>query len=214
MVEAEGRDGQDAEAVRADEERILVRAVLRAAVLHDPQMPRGDLIVDPMIEQENAVGDVLLQSVARQGLGAALSRDDRRHALDLQPAEEAAELGAQDRLVAQPGEQRLERIEHDAPGADGVDGMVQPDEEAFEIVLAGFLDLPALDHDVIEKDLPATDQVLKVESERRDVGLDLLFRLLERHKNARLSELPRAVNEELGGEESLAAAGATADERR
>ena len=48
-------------------------------------------------------------------------------------------------LVGQPAEQRLDRVEHDALGADRVDRVAQADEQPFEIVLAGLLDLAALD---------------------------------------------------------------------
>ena len=67
MVEAQGGDRQDGDALLVDQERILVGAVGRAAVLDDPQPPRGDLLVDPMVEQDHAVGDVFLQAVAGQG---------------------------------------------------------------------------------------------------------------------------------------------------
>ena len=46
--------------------------------------------------------------------------------------------------------QRLHRVEHDALGADLVDGIAETDEQAFEVVVAGLLDFAAFDADVID----------------------------------------------------------------
>ena len=104
-----------------DQERVLVGAVRRAAVLHDAQPARGDLVVDPVVEQDHAVGDVLLEALARELALAALAGDDGGDAAVLEPAEQPAQLGAQDRRVREAGEQRLDRVEHDALRADRVD---------------------------------------------------------------------------------------------
>ena len=84
---------------------------------------------------------------------ALLAGDDGGDALVLEPAEEPAQLGAQDGLVGQAGEERLEGVEHDALGADGVDGVAEADEQAFQVVFAGLLDLAALDADVVHRQL-------------------------------------------------------------
>ena len=47
--------------------------------------------------------------------------------------------------LLKPGEQRLDGVEHHPLGADRVDGVAEPDEQPFEVVLAGLLDLAALD---------------------------------------------------------------------
>ena len=101
-----------------DQEGILVGAVLRAAVLDDPQPPRRDLVVDAVVQEDHAVADVLLQAVAGERLLALLAGDDGRDALVLEPAEQPAQLGAQDRLVGQPGEERLDGVQHDPLGPD------------------------------------------------------------------------------------------------
>src|SRR5262249_50942804 len=138
--------------------------------------------------------------------------DDRRHAPSLQPAEQAAQPGAEDRLVRQAREERLDRVEHDALGADRVDGEPEPDEEPLEIVIARLLDLAALDLHVVEHDLLFLDQPRQIEAERRHVLRAPVAALLEAHERAGLAELHRAVDEEANGEERLAAAGSAADE--
>ncbi len=94
-----------------------------------------------VVEQDDAVGDVLLEPLARELALAALAGDDRGDALVLQPAKQAAQLRAQERLVGEAAEEGLERVEHHALGADRVDGKPEPQEQALEVVLAGFLDL-------------------------------------------------------------------------
>ena len=64
--------------------------------------------------------------------------------LSFEPAEEPAQLRAQDRLVGQAGKQRLDRVEHHALGADRINGVVQPDEQRLQVILAGLLDFAAL----------------------------------------------------------------------
>ena len=190
VVQPQRGDRQHRDAVRADQERILVGAVRRAAVLDDAQPPRGDLVVDAVVQQDHAVGHVLLEAVAGQRVLAALAGDDRGHAAILQPAEQAPQLGAQDGVVRQAGEQRLDRVEHDALGADRVDRMAEADEEALEVVLAGLLDLAALDADEVERELllplPACRgrSRASARSSASSVGA-----LLERHEDAGLAEL-------------------------
>ena len=105
-----------------DQERILVGAVARAAVLHDAQPARRDLIVDAMVEHDHAVGDVLFEPLAGQRVDAALAGDHRGDAAVLQPGEQPPQLGAQHPGVAQSGEQRLDRVEDDPLGADRTRG--------------------------------------------------------------------------------------------
>src|SRR5262249_20270392 len=196
------------------QERILVGAVWPAAILHDAKATRRDLLGHAVVEQDHRVRDVFLEALPRQGALTALAGDDGRHALVLQPAEQAAQLGAEDRLVRQAREERLDRVEHDALGADRIDREPEPDEEPFEIVVAGLLDLAALDLDVIEHDLLLLDQRRQVEAERGHVLRELVITLLEAQEHARLAELHRAVDEEADREERLAAAGSAADQRR
>src|SRR5581483_12177720 len=140
MREPDRRDGQHAEPVAIDEERILVGPVARAAVLDDAEPARRDLFDDGMVEEDDAVRDVLLEALARELSVAALRGDDGGDALVLQPAEEPPQLAPQDGGVREAGEERFDRIEGDPLGSDRVDGVAEPDEEPFEVVLAGLLD--------------------------------------------------------------------------
>src|SRR6185312_11130947 len=104
-------DGQHLDAPLVDDERVLVGAVQAAAVLDDAQAPDGELLVHPVVEQDDAVGDVLFQAVASQCAVAPLAGDDGGDALVLQPAEQTAQLGAQNAGVGQAAEQRLQGVQ-------------------------------------------------------------------------------------------------------
>src|SRR4030095_5209115 len=77
----------------------------------------------------------------------------------------------------------------------------------------GLLDLAALDVDVVDHDALPPDEPRQIESERRDVALQLRIRLLEGHENARLAELHGTAHEELGGEQRLPATRGAAHQR-
>ena len=116
-------------------------------------------------------------------------------------------------MLLEPREQRFDRVEDDAPGADRLQGVVEADEQAFEIVLPRLLDLRALDPDVFQRQALAPDERREVVAERRDILHDVVLGLLEGHEDAALA-VRRAVHEELQAEQRLAAAGPAADERR
>jgi hypothetical protein len=175
-------------------------------VFHDAEAPRGELLVHAMVEHDHAIGDVLLEPLPRELPVAALGGDHRGHALFLEPAEEPNHLGAQDRLVRQAAEERLDRVEHHALGADRIDGVIQPDEQGFEVVLAGFLDLVALDLDVIDRHLLLPDQRLEIEAEGAHVLRQLFGGFLEGHEHAGLAEFHGAAHQEFHRHQRLAAA--------
>ena len=169
----------------------------RAAILHDAQPAGGDLVVDAVVQDDDAIGDVFLQALARQPRFATLRGDDGGDALVLEPAEEPAQLGAQDGFVGQAGEEGLDGVQHDALGVDRVNGLAQPDEQPFQVELAGFLDLAALDADIVHNDLLLEGQLGEVESERGDVLAQVGLVLLEGHEHAGLVEFRGAANQEL-----------------
>ena len=117
-------------------------------------------------------------------------------------------------MVAQRGEQRLDGVQHDALGADRVDGRVQADEQAVQIVFAGLHDLVAVDCHRIDHQLLAGDQVGQIEAERADIRRQVVGALLEAHEDAGLVVVLDATDQEFHAHQRLAAAGAAADQRR
>ena len=207
------RHGEQRDAAVADEKRVLVDAVPGAAVLDHAQPPGRDLLLHPQIEENDAVGDVLLEPVAGEGLVAALAGDDGRDALALQPAKEPVQLGAQQVLVGERAEENLGGVDEDAAGADGVDGQPEPDEEAVEAVVARLRDGGGVDGHVVDDELFLRDEPRQIEAERGDVGRQLARALLEAEDGPRLAELRRAAHEKLEPEDRLSAARAAADQR-
>ena len=83
---------QHADAVGIDEERVLVGAVVRTAVLDDTQAARRDLIVDAMVEQDHRVRHVLLEALPGQQAFATLARDHGGDAPVFQPPEQPTQF--------------------------------------------------------------------------------------------------------------------------
>src|SRR6185503_7027847 len=88
--------------------------------------------------------------------------------------------------------QRLDGVEDHASGPHRPNRVVEPDEQPFEVVFTRFLDLAALDPDVVDGELLRTNQMRKVEPERGDVAGHFAGVLLEGHEDARLVEAPDA----------------------
>src|SRR4030095_10770309 len=206
-------DGQNGDAVFVDQEGVLVGAVEAAAVLDDAQPACRELFGDAVVQHNDTVRDVLLQTVAGKHAVAALAGNDRRDLFVLEPAEQAPQLRAEHRSVVQAAKEGLDRVQHNTLGTDRINGVAQADEEPFEIVLAGLLDLAGLDIDVIDQEFVLADQLLQVDAEGADVPGQVTGRLLKGHEDTVLTELGHAANEELRREQSLSATRAAAHER-
>ena len=102
MIQPQRGDRQHADALLVDQEGIFVGAVGRAAIFHHPQPPGGELVVDAVVQQDDAVGDVFLQAVAGEGPSPLLAGDDGGDALVLEPAEQPPQLGPQDAVLEKP----------------------------------------------------------------------------------------------------------------
>jgi hypothetical protein len=126
---------------------------------------------------------------------AALGRHDGGDLVVAQPAEQAAQLGAQNSEILETAEQGLDGVEHHAPGADLPDGMFEAHEQAFEIVFAGFLDFAAIDVHVVDQQLALLDQLFEVVAQRLDVLGQLRGIFLEGEQHTGLAVGLRAIHE-------------------
>ena len=133
-----------------NQERVLVGAVGRAPVLDDAQAPRGNLMIDSVVEENDAVGDVFLQTEAGEGLFALFAGDDGGDALVFQEAEQAAQLRAQDVLIGHPGKQHLNGVQRHAFCAYGVNGVVKADNQPLQVVFAGLFNLTRFDMHIVD----------------------------------------------------------------
>lgn len=102
--------------------------MMRAPVLHDTEPPGGHLLGDPMIEQNDAIGDIFFQTLAGELPFAALAGDNGGDALVLEPAKQPSQFRTQDRGIGKATEERFNGVQHHALGRDGVDGQPQTDE--------------------------------------------------------------------------------------
>ena len=166
-----------------------------------------------MIEKDHAVADVLLNPVARKRLVALLAGDDDRDTLVLEPPKQPPQLRAKNRLVRQAGKECLHRVQHHPLGADLLDHRVKADEQAFQVVLAGLLDLTTFHVDIVDDHLFSADQAVDIKAQRRDILGEFLGRLFEGHEDAWLVELGDAADDELHGQQCLTRSGAATDQR-
>ena len=210
VIQAQGGEGQDGKAILSYQEGVFIGAVQGAPVFDEPQDTGGDLVYHPVVQEQHRIGNVFLDAVAGQGAFAALSGDYRGDALLLQPAEEAAQFGAQDQLVGEPREQRLHRVQHHPFGSDGVDGVPQADEEALEVVLASLFDVAALDIDELHGQQLFILQLQQIETQGGHVFCQFLRGFLKGHEDAGLVVIDGPPHHELHGQQGLAAAGAAA----
>ena len=185
----------------------------RAAIFDDPKASGGDLVLDAIVEQHHTVGDVLLETLPGELALATLAGDDGSQAAILDPTEQPPQLGSEDRNVGQSGEQRLDGVEHDPFSADRVDSVSKSNEQPLEVVLTALLDLAPLDMDVVDRDLAIGDEAVELVAERCHVGDEVGGALLEAHEYAGLVVERGPVDEEREGEQRLAAAGSTTDQR-
>ena len=122
--------------------------------------------MNAVVEQDHCIRHVFLEPLPGQQALAALACDHRGHASVFQPPEQPPQFGPDDALIRQAGEQRFDRVEDDALRPDRLNRVVEPDEQAFEIVVAGFLDLAAFHADIVDGQFLRRDQLRKVKAQR------------------------------------------------
>ena len=215
MLQPQRGDRQHGDAVPVDQERVFVGAVGRAPVLEYAQAAGGHHARHAVVEHDHTIGDILFQPLARQctGLVAPLASDDGGDSPVLEPAEKAAQFCAHDDQVGQAGEQRFDRVEHHAFGADAVDGMAEPDEEALQIEVTALRDRTAFHMNEVQRQHAPMHELVQVKTQRGNVLGQVRGRLFERHEHARLAKTHSAMDQELHAQQCLAASGATTDER-
>ena len=109
-------DGHNGDALLIDDERVLVGAVRRSAILDDTQAAGRQLILHAIIEKDHTIGDIFLETVTSEHTVATLAGDDRSDPFLLQPLNKpnliAARHGCRTRRTAFDG------VDHDPLGAD------------------------------------------------------------------------------------------------
>ena len=163
-----------------DQKRVFVRAVDASAILHNPQPPSGDLVDHTMVEEDDAVRNVLFC-------------DYRRHAFILKPSEQATQFRAQYCGIAEPAEECLDGIQNNALGTDRVDRVAQPDKKALQVVVSGLLDLVALNAYEVDHELLLSNEFLDIETQRTDVLCQFFGCFFKGHEDAGLLEVENAA---------------------
>ena len=166
-----------------------------------------------MIEQDHAIGHVLLDPIARQAPFAALGGYDRRELSVLEPIEQASQLGSDNGFIGNARKQRVDRVEHDATRAYAFHRVIEADKQGLEIVLTGLMHLLPLNFDVVGREQAAFFKAGQIKAKRGDVHAEIVNPFVERNQEARLPVVDRAAHKEGGRKQGLAATGAAAHKR-
>ena len=81
--------------------------------------------------------------MARVGILSGFAGNDGRHLFLLEPSEKSFYLKTKNAAIDDPGKERFDRIKNHTLRTDGVDGMLETDEQTFQIEVI-FLDIPML----------------------------------------------------------------------
>src|SRR4051812_42835115 len=216
QLDARQRDDDDA-IPRGDGKGKLSALVRRAAELQDLDRPAPALVVEQVAEDDDVVGDELLDAVAGDlaVLVDPLSREEHRDTESLELRRDPEQLRTQDGLVGVLDEEGVQRIEGDPRGADLRDGALDPREQAAQVEGAddggGLLRIGGgVDEDPLPLPLPLRD----VPAEAEHVGPDVLHPILEGDEHAGLAVVPDPRRQPMGGKYRLRAAGGAGDEGR
>ena len=128
MIQVNRGYRQNRDTVLVDEEWILVHAVRRASVFDNAKTPGKNGFRRPVIEQDDAIGNILFQAMVRKLAFAALAGDHSSELSFFEPTKQASKFRAQNCLVREAGEQRLDTVEHYPLRSNGVDGLAKPNK--------------------------------------------------------------------------------------
>src|SRR5205807_6140527 len=94
-----------------------------------------------------AVGNILFEAVPREAsAGSGLGGDHRSNGLLFEPTKQATQLGTNNRLVRQSGEQNLDRVQDQTLGADGSNPILDPHEQPGKVVFSRLLEFRSEEH--------------------------------------------------------------------
>src|ERR1019366_389332 len=178
--------------------RELVARSLPAPVLQDLEVPARDGVHEAVLEQNDAVGQVLEEPVTRRPPGVdllGLRGDDSRQAALVKPLVQPQELEAFHRGIVEVREELVDAVEHDAARAHLPRLGRKAREEAREVERAS-VNGRAVEMGV-EEEQPVLLKTAKIPPEPTGVFDDLARTLLEGDEDAWLTGPPRPLDENL-----------------
>ena len=84
--------------------------MIGAAVFNDTNSTDRNLLADSVIQEEQAIGNVLLQAMASIKSLSWLSGNDRRNLFGLEPSEQPFNFYAKNTRIFQAGKERFNRV--------------------------------------------------------------------------------------------------------
>ena len=126
--------------------------MIRPAIFDDPNSTDGHLFVHPVIQQNDAIGNVLLQAMTGVRVLSRLAGNDGRDFFLLQPSEKSLDLQAKNAGIGEARKERFNGIQNDAFGTNGINGMVQTNEQSLKIKVA-LLNISAIQNNMFQPNL-------------------------------------------------------------
>src|SRR5688500_5708221 len=201
-----GERNHDDPVARRDREGEYAALMRCAADLEDLDRAAASLVVEQVAEDDDVVGDELLDAVARDLaiLVHPLAGEDDGQAEPLERGRDAEQLGPQDRMIRELDEQGVQRVEGDALGAVAPDRSLDARQERTQVERSDDgRRLLGVRRGVDEHPLAGALPPLDVPSEPAHVGADVLGPVLEGDEDARLSVVDDPGREEVRREHRL-----------
>src|SRR5471030_1152924 len=96
--------------------------MIRAPIFNDANSTGGNLLSDSVVQENDAIGNIFLKAMTRKRATPKLAGHDCGDLFRLEPTEKSFYLQAENACVCDAREERLDRIQNNAFGANGVNG--------------------------------------------------------------------------------------------
>src|ERR1700742_3469603 len=129
MAKSGRRNWKNANPLVVNQEGILVGTMSRPTIFYDAQPPRNNLVLDSIVQKDDAIGNVFFDTEPGQLAAPSFGRDDCGDALVFEPAEQPTKFCAEDSRVCQTREQCFDRVQNDPLRSNRIDCMPESDEQ-------------------------------------------------------------------------------------
>ena len=190
--------------------------MIAAAEFQNLNRAPARLVFQRIAQDHDVVGDELLDAKSRHRpvIVGSFRRQHRGHSHRLQRRGNSEKLAPHHRLIRELREHSAERIDGDSLRLDFFHGVVHARDQRPEVEAARFYRVDVrVRRSINECELAFRLPRRQIPAEAAHVPADVRRRFLERHEHARFALLD-SRGEKLDGEDGLAAARRSGDERR
>src|SRR5476649_623180 len=98
--------------------------MIRAPIFNDTNSTGGNLFPDSVVQENDAIGNIFLKAMTGIRAMPKLAGHDGGNLFRLEPSEKSFYLQAENACVCDAREERLDRIQNNTFGTNGVNGML------------------------------------------------------------------------------------------